>query len=291
MRFLASILLCLWMTLLLGCQKPSVDFSTIYLGGDHANLVKESYSLVTFELDWEASFPFDLARSYLQKKQLLILHWYPWVWEDPSTIVPEDILNGDWDDVIDSFAKQAKQFGYPIFLSPHPFANFSKHPLSIDLWCQGDFEEWIGVQTYIFNKFKEHGAENVLFMWAFDFSSFNISALEDIRFLLKRLPFADWIGLRGADLASLNNRDLTIEQPLMLYVSSTYLSDYTVRSFLDTIRKTEFFMRGLLFLDELDEDQNRSLKNWSIHPRFRADISCIHLVPSKNLLEVGQGEF
>lgn len=292
MRFWGLFLLGVCIVTVASCGKPTPHPQAIYLGGSESVVsAADRMSLVTLSLDFEDSFPTEKGRNYLSQGQLMILEWYPWVWEDIDSIQPSDILAGDWDATIRTFAQAAKAFEYPFFLSPLPFSNDRNSPLSIYEWCQKDVSKWLSVQRYIYNLIKEEGAENVLYVWSFSVPSHPSQAWQNPKTLLGQLPPGDWLSIQprlDGGVVTLHHikawqsflNDFP-ETPALLNLPTSVLNE-------DRLDLTPYFkrdlktVRGVLFAQSISAPQATTWAQWQAHPRFQSDIDAVRQIVLNN---------
>ena len=164
--------------LLIGCSGSDKTTQTpVYFGIDSLEKGIHTYNtsaltkafgknphIRAWHLDWEAHFPKETCLDTIKDGSIPMIVWEPWVWQDPDSIQLSRILDGDWDDYIQYWAKQVGLFQYPLFINLAPLFNRSEHSWSIS-HNDRDPEQYKEVYQYVGNLFKKEGALNVLWVW------------------------------------------------------------------------------------------------------------------------------
>ncbi len=152
--------------------------------------------IIMWYLDWNQKFPVEDCMKVLQYGAIPHIVWEPWIWGDFNAIKINNIINGEWDDYIKTWAKEIKRFQYPIFIRfAHEF-NIDGYP-----WClihnNKDPQLYIKMFRYVVDIFRKEGAYNALFVWCPMNYSHPNEAWNDY---LKAYPgddYVDWIGIDG----------------------------------------------------------------------------------------------
>jgi len=145
----------------------------VYLGAyDSSRSVRPSFNLATFyhhlgivakRYDWEKRFPKKFAVDTLEQGAIPFIYWEPTEWYDRDIFRLSTIIDGIWDDHIVEWAKDVRQFEYPVFISFAPFPNSSKSP-----WGSDQGREWTDLYKsatlHVISIFKEEGADNALWV-------------------------------------------------------------------------------------------------------------------------------
>ncbi|MFC1617001.1 sugar-binding protein [Candidatus Margulisiibacteriota bacterium] len=152
--------------------------------------------VVMWYLDWNQPFPMKDALRLLEYGAIPHIVWEPWIWGDWEAIKLDNILDGEWDEHIDDWARQVKRFQYPIFLRIMHEFNIEAYP-----WClvnnDKDPQKYIKAFRYIVDRFRAIGAYNAYWVWSPMNYSHPSRPWNDY---VKAYPgdnYVDWIGLDG----------------------------------------------------------------------------------------------
>ncbi len=181
---------------------------------------EEKTSLSMYYQDWSSTNTFD--KVYVQKLSennlVPIITWEPWESKkfstDPSAkniYSPQSIIEGDHDEYIRKFAKEAADFKQPVFLR---FA----HEMNGDWYPWGsknDPKTYIAMWRHVHNIFEEEGATNVVWVWAPN----NTDSHGSTSSMLSYYPgdeYVDWVGFSGFNWGSSNAKTkwLTLDQTI-----------------------------------------------------------------------------
>ncbi|RKX90884.1 MAG: hypothetical protein DRP84_12460 [Spirochaetes bacterium] len=94
-------------------HNPPINLSAIN------NFERESNKkagIISFFCDWSCSFPTQDLKAIVDYKAVPLITWEPWLINDKDKISLDSIIKRKWDEYIASWAKEAKDFGYPFFL-------------------------------------------------------------------------------------------------------------------------------------------------------------------------------
>ena len=264
-----------------GCANLENDTKGIFISSPF-QYPNDKSQILSLDMDFETFFPTSKAVAALSNRQLLLIHLNPIVWGDSSSILPSDILSGDWDHVLDDLSTKIKNFEYPVILSPLPFSNNSDLPLSIYKWCDNDLDLWSRTHTYIVNRLKRSGAENIIYMWSLSAKLPHPSSDFSSQDILDSVSDCDWIGfdidsidsITAASLSS-SNFLLQANKPVFLFSSSRLLNDPMRTQFITFLESSLSFVRGVHFSSNLTESDLLGLTKLLESDRFNISIDSI----------------
>lgn len=144
-------------------------------------------------------FPMENCRELYGKGYIPHIVWELGIWKNKETgeeLKFENILNGEWDKIIQSWANGAAEFGKPIIIRwGHEF-NGNWYPWSVAKNGE-DPEKYIRTYRYIHRIFDKAGAQNVLWAWSPNVVPVPQAPWND---WLKAYPgddYVDWIAVDG----------------------------------------------------------------------------------------------
>ncbi len=115
----------------------------------------------------EHDFPEMYANLVTGRDTTLLIYWYPMDYREgaqgQSEFYFNEILNGEWDEYIDSFAEEAKQNGGDIIIAPFEEVNGNWTYWNGESGTYGTKEEYVETFRYLRDKFRV--APNVRFAW------------------------------------------------------------------------------------------------------------------------------
>lgn len=158
-------------------------------------------SLVMWYQDWSSPFPKKEAQNVIDANAIPHIVWEPWIWGDEGKIKPENIIKGERDEYIRSWAKDVKKFGHPVFIRTLHEFNIEGYPWGI-VNNKRDPQIYIQAFRHLVDIFRKEGVTNVKWVWC----PMNFSYPEsDWNDYLKAYPgndYVDWIGIDGYNWGS-----------------------------------------------------------------------------------------
>ena len=125
--------------------------------------------IVATSVHWgnERDFPETYANLVTLRNSTLFIYWYPMDYNTgehgQNAFHFKEILDGSWDEYIDSFAEEAKQNGGDIIIAPFEEVNGSWTYWNGESGTYGTKEEYVKTFRYLRDKFRV--APNVRFAW------------------------------------------------------------------------------------------------------------------------------
>ncbi len=139
--------------------------------------------------------------------------WEPWLKDKSNPL--QSIVDGEQDEHIDYFARGAAKYGKPFFLRfahemngnwyPWSGENTGKNP---DLYIQA----W----KHVWERFKQAGAENVIWVWSPNALSVPAASWNDISAYYPGQEYVDWVGVDFYGLKWSNDPPETMIDPIYL---------------------------------------------------------------------------
>ncbi|MFA5879311.1 MAG: sugar-binding protein [Candidatus Margulisiibacteriota bacterium] len=152
--------------------------------------------IIMWYLDWNQKFPLADCMKILEYGAIPQIVWEPWIWGDFNAIKLNNIINGEWDDYITTWAKDIKRFQYPIFIRfAHEF-NIDGYPWSL-IHNDKDPNRYIKAFRHVVDIFRKEGAYNALFIWCPMNYSYPNEPWNDFMKAYPGDDYVDWIGLDG----------------------------------------------------------------------------------------------
>jgi hypothetical protein len=103
----------------------------------------------------------------------------------------QQILNGAWDDYIDTWAEGIAEFGEPVYLRWGHEMNGDWYPWGVGV-NDNTGQDFIDAWRYLHDRFEDAGADNVRWVW-----SPNASDMMDIEPLYPGDDYVDFVGMSG----------------------------------------------------------------------------------------------
>ena len=171
--------------------------------------LKQEFDLISLYLAWGEGtanqIPAELVQEIYATGSWPMITWEPWMndfraadtipWMKDNQKVFQQILEGQFDRYIDSFARQLGSLQAPVFLRfAHEFDN-PAYP-----WSEtggNSPEEFIAAWRYVYNRFMAQGTFNVIWVW-------NPFTHENARQYFPGEAYVDWIGVTLLNYGTLN---------------------------------------------------------------------------------------
>ncbi len=193
----------------LGTKTAAAEFSGCFIGvfreGAPASigLIKKfeketgkKPAVIMWYRDWSGGFPKDACDNARAYGAIPHIVWEPWYFGEMDKIKLDNIMNGQWDDYIRSWAKSAKAWGHPLLVRIGHEFNIDGYP-----WGVGnngkDPQKYIKAFRHIVDIFKKEGAANVKWVWCFMNFSYPDEAWNDYEAAYPGDEYVDWIGIDG----------------------------------------------------------------------------------------------
>lgn len=191
----------------LGVFAPKVDNGLTDLEEvqQTAKFVDHKFDLISLYLTWdkdfESSFPNNLIDSIYKQKSIPVITWEPWLNTFENDTITKskhvyDLINtGYFDTFISRFANKLKQLNHPVFLRfAHEFDN-PFYPWSVKDDDAPEKFKTAWVHTY--EIFKQNNANNVVWIW-------NPWKPESITDFYPGQSYVDWMGVNILNYGELN---------------------------------------------------------------------------------------
>jgi len=156
--------------------------------------------LVAVFVHWgnENEFPSHLEPTFKEGGKTLVIFWEATDYNIATAEQPrfsyDAVLRGDWDSYFKTFAKNAKDFGWPIILVPFSEMNGNWYPTSVTK-NNNSAAKHIQAFRYVHDFFKD--ALNVRFGWAINVNNVPGSAANQIKLLYPGDQYVDYVGADG----------------------------------------------------------------------------------------------
>lgn len=166
--------------------RPTFDLEPFY----------SKVGIVAKRYDWEKKFPKKFVVDTLNQGSIPFIFWEPLEWYDRDLFNLNTITDGIWDDHIQKWAEDVKEFKYPVFIcfAPYPDRNEST-------WGKKQGDDWENryKQTYhyIKRKFVDAGAQNALWVFGITNDSFLINQSAQIDRLYPGNDVIDWVMIQA----------------------------------------------------------------------------------------------
>ncbi|MFH0852738.1 MAG: glycosyl hydrolase [bacterium] len=167
---------------------------------DFEQKVGKKMPLVALFLHWgnENEFPSYLGPLIKKDDKTLVIFWEATDYNVASAEQPrfsyDAVLRGDWDSYFTTFAKNAKDFGWPVILIPFSEMNGNWFPCSITK-NGNNAEKHILAYRYVHDFFKN--IPNVRFGWAINVNNVPGSVENQIKLLYPGDQYVDYVGADG----------------------------------------------------------------------------------------------
>jgi cellulose synthase (UDP-forming) len=163
----------------------------------------EKWSIIANTLSWnEISLPINNWKTIVNRGKLPLIYWEPSIEGMPDYVEHADlsknrkiykyILDGVFDNYIDTVAISIRSLGFPVFLTFAPEMDNPEKPWSVS--GENTSSEFISAWRYIFERFESLGVQNITWVWK----------ASDPEVFLDYFPngksypnsrFVDWIGV------------------------------------------------------------------------------------------------
>lgn len=158
--------------------------------------INKRFSIIMWYMDWSSSFPKDLCDEVIKKGAVPHIVWEPWLWSDKEKIKLANILSGEWDEHIRSWAREIKKWGSPIFIRwGHEF-NIEGYPWGI-VNNGRDPLKYVMAYRHVHDIFKKEGAVNAKWVWCPMNQSWPPERWNDLHLAYPGDEYVDWIGIDG----------------------------------------------------------------------------------------------
>lgn len=181
----------------------------VYFGLFREGAPREMYKIDRFEkeyglkphfvmwyLDWKQPFSMEQCLKVLEYGAIPHIVWEPWVWGEFDAIRLKNIINGDWDNYITTFARDVKRFEYPVFLRILHEFNIEGYSWSLSV-NDKDYDRYIKAYRHIVDIFRREGAYNAFFIWCPMNYSYPNEPWNDYTKAYPGDDYVDWIGIDG----------------------------------------------------------------------------------------------
>ena len=159
-------------------------------------VMQKKPAMIMWYLDYSSDFPADECRNVTKYGAVPHIVWEPWYFEDQSAIKLDNIINGQWDEYITNWARDAKTFGKTVFLRwGHEF-NIEKYPWGIGN-NDRDPQKYIKAYRHVHDIFTKAGAANVKWIWCFNNYPNPDENWNDYDLAYPGDAYVDWIGIDG----------------------------------------------------------------------------------------------
>ena len=161
------------------------------------NKIGKKPGMIMFFISWETSFPAMDMSNIIQYGAIPHIVWEPTAHRNGKEIIfLQNIVDGEWDDYLNRWAVQAKEFGYPFILRPGHEMDGNWYPWSGAK--NGNRPElYVTMWRHIHDIFRKNGADNVIWAW----TPINTNVVqEDWNAFYHYYPgdkYVDWIGMDG----------------------------------------------------------------------------------------------
>lgn len=164
--------------------------------------IGRSPSVVMWHSHWgneSGEFDLSLLEYVAERGATPLITWEAWrplyaagvaVSEQPDFSL-QTILNGDWDDYIDSWIEGIDEFGGPVYLRWGHEMNGDWYPWGVGVNANTG-EDFVGAWRYLHDRFETAGVDNVRWVW-----SPAATGLTEIEPLYPGDDYVDWIGMSG----------------------------------------------------------------------------------------------
>ncbi len=251
-----------------------VEFDNDFTRQDEfESLIGKQLAITMFFINFDTDFPTTWCNTIYSNHQTMpMITWEPYTGSDSSVSILDDILNGSYDSYITNFATDAKNWGHPVLLrwghemnadwygwSGDKNGGDSQQDTS-DIDGDGNTSEAIGpakyvaAYKYVWNKFKEVGADNVYWVWCPNSKSF---PAESWNLAINYYPgdqYVDWVGIDGYNTGD----DTSSQDPVAGYGWKSFDEVFwNMYSYLDSAIPDKPFLIGEMASDEDDDDNTR----------------------------------
>ncbi len=156
----------------------------------------KKFTSVMWYQDWSTPFFADVCDRVVKRGAVPHIVWEPWLWSSREAIKLDNIIAGEWDDHIRTWAKDIKVWGKPIFIRwGHEF-NIIDYPWSIERNGK-DPKKYVAAYRHVKDIFNKEGASNAKFVWCPMRESWPMEKWNDMQLAYPGDEYVDWIGLDG----------------------------------------------------------------------------------------------
>lgn len=158
---------------------------------------KNNFSIISFYIPWEnktaSNFPEDSLQLVYKNNAIPLINWVPWITDPVSgKLIDEqvfkNILTGKYDTLINSYAQKMRAINKPIYLR---FAAQQHNNLTAIIQNTQP-TDFILAWQYVFAKFKNAGAEKVIWVW----NPWNVETALDF---FPGKKYVDWLAVNVLD--------------------------------------------------------------------------------------------
>lgn len=160
-------------------------------------------------LDWDQEFPSDWVNEIYETRILPLIVWDPWIWQEKESLNFKQIIAGDFDDYLDRWASAIYKVKLPVLIDIFSTPESEKYPWHVA--SKADADALVSALTYIQNRFKEKGANNVI--W------FTYSNSETVRVLLSEASVQPFNLMQLID-ARQTNAPISEESKIILFTDT-----------------------------------------------------------------------
>ena len=126
---------------------------------------KKKSGAVMFFMSWDKIFPLEDCEAIVNYGSIPHVTWEPWIKKDGKDIIYLDnIINGQYDDYIRTFAKRGKRLGTSYFLRMGHEMDGNWYPWS-GAQNDKDPKKYIKAWRHVHDLFGEVGADNAIWTW------------------------------------------------------------------------------------------------------------------------------
>jgi beta-mannanase len=158
--------------------------------------IGKKFAQIMWYCDWNTKFPLNECEKLYNAGYIPHITWEPWIWGKEGKINLDNIINGEWDKYIESWALSIKNFGKPLFLRVAHEFNGDWYPWSVPKNGMNP-KKYITAWKHIHNIFTRIGVKNVQWIWCPGNDSIPNVPENDF---IKAYPgdeYVDWIGIDG----------------------------------------------------------------------------------------------
>jgi mannan endo-1,4-beta-mannosidase len=194
----------------IGIYRPPAPFKMEALASYTETISPKPPALLAWYQPWAESgtsqFDQAMVASVFRRAAVPLITWEPWdpgtnanMVKDPGT-APDwrlrKILDGDYDDYIQSWARSAKAARGPVMIRPMPEMNGRWYPWSGT--TNGNTpQEYVETWRYIHDMFEAEGASNVTWVWSINWESIPNTAENRFAAYYPGDEYVDWVGISG----------------------------------------------------------------------------------------------
>ncbi len=156
----------------------------------------KKFTQIMWYQDWSMPFNANLCDKVVKHGAVPHIVWEPWLWNDKEKIKLDNIIAGEWDDHITSWAKDIKNWGKPIFIRwGHEF-NIEGYPWGTVNNGRNP-KKYIQAYKHVHDIFNSEGATNARWVWCPMRESWPQDKWNDMNLAYPGDDYVDWIGIDG----------------------------------------------------------------------------------------------